>query len=67
MKRLDDLTFLIFYACFLIVAFIGACSVMWRYYDMEPILRRRAPKLTTFLVTAGRWLEKVASKAGHSD
>jgi hypothetical protein len=62
--RLDDLTFLILLAIFGIGGFIGTCSVMWRYYDMEPILRRRAPKLTTFLVTIGRWLEKVLSKVG---
>ena len=43
-----DLNFLIFFACSGTVLFIGTCVVMWRYYDMDLILRN-APQIRSVL------------------
>jgi hypothetical protein len=62
-----DLKFLIFFACAGTVLFIGACIVMWRYYEVDLFLRRHAPKLAAFLAVIARWLERVLSKLAPKD
>ena len=63
----SDLKFLVFFAGSGTVLFIGTCIVMWRYYDVDLILRGRAPKLAASLAIIARWLEKLLSKLGSQD
>jgi hypothetical protein len=57
-----DLMFLIFLVWFGIGLGTFFCVFMWRYYDMETIVRGRAPKLAALLAIIVTSLEKLLTK-----